>query len=50
MDEPESEIFIWTFPLFILAGNFSVDASGNPSFHKDTYYVAPKADGEHRQR
>jgi hypothetical protein len=43
----ESETFVWTFPLFILAGNFLTDASGNPTFHADTYYVAPKADGKH---
>src|SRR4051794_16352095 len=47
MDQPESDVFVWTFPLFILAGNSSVDANSNPSFHTDTYYVAPKADGEH---
>ena len=47
MDQPESEGFVWTFPLYILAGNFSVDDSGNPTFHEDTFYVAPKADREH---
>jgi hypothetical protein len=30
-----------------LAGNFSTDGSGILTFHADTYYVAPKADGEH---
>ena len=47
MSEPESDSFIWTFPLFIVAGNFSVDSLGNPIFRDDTYYLAPKADGVH---
>jgi hypothetical protein len=45
MDEPDADVFVWTFPLFILAGNFEVGANG-PRFHGGTYYVAPMADGE----
>src|SRR5882757_3888836 len=47
MGDPETEAFVWTFPLYIVAGNLDIDASGNPSFRNDTFYVAPKADGEH---
>jgi hypothetical protein len=48
MDQSDSAGFIWTFPLFIVAGNFSLDASGNPIFRDDSYYLAPKADRVHQ--
>ena len=47
MDEPDPDVFVWTFPLYLLAGNIDVDANGNPIFGDDTFYVAPKADGQH---
>src|SRR5689334_17495251 len=45
MGDSDSDGFVWTFPLYILAGNFTVNAQGGPVFHDRTYYVAPKADG-----
>ena len=47
MDEPESESFAWTFPLYLVLGNFTVNADGTLTLLEDTYYLAPKADGVH---
>src|SRR5689334_8880208 len=47
MDEPDPDTFVWTFPLYIVLGNFAIDANGTPTFFEDTYYLAPKADGAH---
>ena len=46
MSESAADAFVWTFPLHIVAGNFDADSEGNPTFRADSYYVAPKADGE----
>lgn len=46
MGESDQDSFIWTFPLYMLAGNFTRNADGGPVFHERTFYVAPKADGQ----
>ena len=41
-----ADTFVWPFPLYMLAGNFTWSANGGPVFNERTFYVAPKADGQ----
>jgi hypothetical protein len=34
--------FTWTFPLFVLAGNYKSKPEGSSLFEADTFFIAPR--------
>ena len=42
MAESEKDDFTWTFPLFVLAGNYKSKPEGGSLFEPDTFFIAPR--------
>jgi hypothetical protein len=46
MPQPDTDAFVWTFPVYVLATNYTLEDNGSFAFNESTGFMAPKmADG-----
>lgn len=42
MPQPDTDAFVWTFPVYVLATNYTLEDNGSFAFNENTGFMAPK--------